>query len=470
MEQIFNIIYVVVGVLLLFGAAIFVHEFGHYWVARKCGLKVEAFAIGFGPKIFGWTKNGIEYSWRWIPAGGYVKLPQMVTSEALEGGGSSDVPPAPPFAKILVAVAGPFMNVVFAFVIATVIYFVGLPVAVNPSIIGYVKPDSAEAKLGIVAGDRIVEVDGKPVKTWQNVFEITALSRTNVLPVVIDRKGTRSTYHLTADSDNALGLKMFDLDSQDHPVIGKVEPGKAAEVAGLQSGDKFISFAGVNIIGHEQLRDIINKRAGVESDLVVDRGGERKSFKITPFVNKADKRGMIGIQFASTPIQYELQKPGPTPIAQVNEVWNKTIGTISALFHSKETGIGAKDLSGPVGILAVLAAQVNADFRLALSFLVLLNINLAIINLMPLPVLDGGHITMSLYEMIFRRRVSPKFQEYATSAFALLLISFMLYVTFFDIRRFSLFRDMFQRETTIEKPATPLAPVELPPEPVPAKP
>ncbi len=151
MADLFSYLYVVAAVLLLFGAAIFVHEYGHYWMARRCGLKVEAFAIGFGPKIFSWTRDGIDYSWRWIPAGGFVKLPQMITSEALEGkdqAGAETIPPASPWSKILVAFAGPFMNVVFAFAIATLIYFVGLPVAVNLAIIGNVEPDFA----GVVDG------------------------------------------------------------------------------------------------------------------------------------------------------------------------------------------------------------------------------------------------------------------------------------------------------------------------------
>ena len=123
---ILNFVYVIAAVIFLFGAAVFVHEFGHYWVARRRGLKVEEFAIGFGPKILSWTRDGVVYSWRWIPAGGFVKLPQMVTSEALEGtseAGKEEIPPASPFSKILVAVAGPFMNIVFAFVIAVAIYF-----------------------------------------------------------------------------------------------------------------------------------------------------------------------------------------------------------------------------------------------------------------------------------------------------------------------------------------------------------
>ena len=133
-------------VILLFGASIFLHEFGHYWVARKMGMKVEAFAIGFGPKMFGWEKDGIEYSVRWIPAGGFVKLPQMLTSEMLEGSDeeADAPPPAPPHAKIAVALAGPAMNIVFAFAIGLLLMFTGVPKLVNPSIIGDVAPGSVE--------------------------------------------------------------------------------------------------------------------------------------------------------------------------------------------------------------------------------------------------------------------------------------------------------------------------------------
>src|SRR5690242_9290981 len=247
---IFNILYVICAVLLLFGAAIFVHEFGHYWMARKRGMKVEAFAIGFGPKILGWKKDGIDYAWRLIPAGGYVKLPQMITSETLEGGKSSTdepIPPASPFSKILVAFAGPFMNVVFAFAIATLIYFVGLPVAVNPSIIGYVEPGSAEAKFGIKEGDRIVSVNGEKVKSWQDVSMYTILARTNVIPVVIERDGAQKTYQLAATVNESVGLKLLNLDPRDHPEVIEVISGGAAEKAKLQSKDVILSFAGMPV-------------------------------------------------------------------------------------------------------------------------------------------------------------------------------------------------------------------------------
>ena len=119
MTGILSWVYVVAAVILLFGAAVFVHEYGHFWMARRRGMKVDGFAIGFGPKIYSWVRDGVEYSVRWIPAGGFVKLPQMITSEALEGSSAQEqVPPAAPLSKILVAFAGPAMNFVFAVAIA----------------------------------------------------------------------------------------------------------------------------------------------------------------------------------------------------------------------------------------------------------------------------------------------------------------------------------------------------------------
>src|SRR5689334_22020260 len=233
MSHFLNILYVVAGVLLLFGAGIFVHDRGHYIVALKRGLKVEAFAIGMGPKMFGWVRNGIEYSVRWIPAGGFVRLRQMLTSETLEGSNQprESLPPVSPFSKILVALAGPFMNVVFAFAIATLIYFTGLPVLVNPSIIGYVDPKSAEAKAGIQEGDRIVAINGTPVKSWQEVQELTVLARTNIMSVAIERGNQTKTYQLEAEVNPAVGLKMLHLDPRDHPEVVDVQSGQPGEAA-----------------------------------------------------------------------------------------------------------------------------------------------------------------------------------------------------------------------------------------------
>ena len=438
--------------MLLFGAAIFFHELGHYWVALKLGLKVEEFAIGMGPKMFSWKRNGIVYSVRWIPAGGFVKLPQMITSEALEGKADGAVPPAAPWKKILVAVAGPFMNVVFAFAIATFIYFVGLPVAVNPPIVGYVKPDSPEAQMGIRPGDTIVSVNGEQIKTWDDINVITATARTSVMPVVIERDGKKQTYTLTATPNPIIGLKLLNLDPKDHPQVMDVTPNSPALAAGLRTNDVVLSFAGVPVASVDQLIGLIHKCGGKATELVVQRGSENVTLTITP-TGEAPEGGRIGAMLGtSATMVYVVQRPGPKPLDQISDVVDKTFKTISALIHSKQTGVGPKDLSGPVGILAMLGAWVKTDYRLALSFLVLLNINLAIINLLPIPVLDGGHIMMSIIEKIRRRPLSPRIVEYVTTGFALLLICFMIYITTADIKRIPLFKAMFKNGIQIEEP------------------
>lgn len=449
-----NAVYVVAAVILLFGAAVFVHEYGHYWMALRRGLKIEGFSIGFGPKIVSWMRDGVEWSWRWIPAGGFVKLPQMVTSDALEGKADEPVEQLPnvsPWSKILVAFCGPLMNVVFGVAIAGFLWGVGIPVPVNPPIIGYVDPGSPEAKLGIQPGDEIISVDGKRITSWHDVQETTILARGTKLPVVIARPGKfTNTFELTTVVSEALGLKVLNLDPRDHPVIKRIASHSAAEAAGLKTGDEILMFAQVPVHGAEQFISLVQKCPGETKDIVVKRDGQRTSLKVTPRLETGTKIGRIGAEIGAGKAVYRIEHI--TPWEQISSVVERTISTFSALAHSKQTGVGLKDLSGPPGILALLAAYVNTDWRLALSFLVLLNINLAIINLLPIPVLDGGHIVMALVERLFGRPLPRRLVEYTTTGFAVLLIGFMLYVSFNDVRRAPLFRSMFSNQgLTIEK-------------------
>jgi regulator of sigma E protease len=449
-----NVIYVVVAVILLFGAAVFVHEYGHYWMALRRGLKIEGFSIGFGPKIVSWMRDGVEWSWRWIPAGGFVKLPQMVTSDALEGKAEEPVEQLPnvsPWSKILVAFAGPMMNVVFGVAVAFLLWGTGIPIEINPPIIGYVDPASPEAKLGIQPGDKILSVDGKPVNTWREVQETTILAHSTNLAVVIARPGKlTNTYELSTVKSEALGLKILNLDPRDHPVIKRVSAQSAAAAAGLKAGDEVLMFAQVPLYGREQFISLVGKCPGETKDIIIKRNGERLNLKVTPRLDPGAKAGRIGVEIGSGQPVYRIEYL--TPWVQIREVVERTINTFSALAHSKQTGVGLKDLSGPPGILTLLAYYLNTDWRLALSFLVLLNINLAIINLLPIPVLDGGHIVMALVERLFGRPLPRRLVEYTTTAFAVLLIGFMLYVSFNDVRRAPLFRSMFNNQgLTIEK-------------------
>jgi regulator of sigma E protease len=448
-----NIVYVVFAVLLLFGAAVFVHEYGHYWMSLRRGLKVEGFSIGFGPKIMSWMRDGVEWSWRWIPAGGFVKLPQMVTSDTLEGKGAESAEQLPPVSagsKILVAVAGPMMNVFFGIAIAFLLWRTGIPVEVNPPIIGYVDPGSPEAKLGIQPGDEIVSVDGKAITSWHDVQETTILARSTNLAVVIARPGKfTNTYELTTVLSESFGLKILNLDPRDHPVIKRVLSDSAAEAAGLKAGDEILMFAQVPLHGADQFIKLVQKCPGEVKDIVVKRDGQRKTLKVTPRLDTSAKVGRVGAEIGTGHPVYRIEHIPPW--VQIRQVVERMVGMFSALAHSKQTGVGVKDMVGPPGILTLLAFYVNTDWRLALSFLVLLNINLAFINLLPIPVLDGGHIVMALVERLFGRPLPHRLVECTTTVFAVLLLGFFLYISFNDVKRFSVFRTMFKQEITIEK-------------------
>jgi len=457
--EFFAWLYVALAVVVLFGASVFVHEFGHFLMARRRGLKVDGFSIGFGPRLLGWRRDGVDYAWRLIPAGGFVALPQMAGSETIEGRAQANerLAPASPGSKILVALAGPVMNGVFAFVLATAIYFLGLPVRVNPAIVGGVKPGSAEAKLGIRPGDRIVAVNGKPVASWEDVGMTVAMAPTNDLPVTIERDGVRSTFWLSAKPNPQLGLKMLDLEPSDHPVVKELVKGDPAEKAGLKPGDEILSFNAVPVMGQEQLVTLIRARAEKPSRIEIKRGNQHLALLVTPKRDPKTGAGAVGVMIGSNDLAvYQIQRPGPAPWQLVAQVTERTFQTIGALLHPKLSGVGVQDLSGPPGILAMLAVEVKTDYRLALEFMVLLNVSLALLNLLPLPVLDGGHIAMAIVEKLRGRPLSQRFQEYITTTFAMLLISFMLYVSYNDIvRRFPLFKSMFDEQVQIQSPISP---------------
>ena len=550
MADILNIIYVAAVVFLLFGAAIFVHEFGHFWVALKRGLKVEEFAIGFGPIIWSKTHEGILYSIRAIPAGGFVKLPQMLTSEAIEGKpeGPADedseksegeppepvegLPPVSPLSKILVAFAGPLMNVIFAILIAVFIWLVGIPRPINEPVVGYVGEKSKEYKIGARPGDRITNVNGEPIETWQDVVYAVLDSEGETVAVQVQRGEEQRQFDLPAGTWSG-GIRRIRLDNQDllevmsfetPSLLGDVgfKPGdvvlsvngqkaysqyqlldllmaeagqmktvrvtrgdqevelpfETPDVAGVaveqvvtededglstpaskadvQAGDVIKSAAGVRVTSTRQLVDIIQAQDNKEFQLDLLRGDKGIQVSITPKDNRLGValKQDIGLVFKPEPIRYSKELAHPSPAAQIGDVLDKIAITFKALGRGKESGVGAKDLSGPVGIFGMLAIQVNHDLRLALSFLVLLNINLAILNLLPVPVLDGGHILLSIIEWIRKEPVSVKIQEWATTAFAALLLCFFVYVTFADVKRVPLLHDIFNRDTEkVEQPA-----------------
>ena len=443
-------IYPALLVLFFFGVTIFIHELGHFLVGKRRGMMIERFSVGFGPKIFGWTKDGVEYRLSWIPFGGYVALPQMSPMDAIEGETESkadELPPISPSSKFLVAIAGPAMNIVLAVILASILWGAGMPR--NLAVVGWVDSGSTEELAGIRPGDRIVEVNDQRVKTWTEFMEVVAFSREPSVRVVVQRNGEEKDFLLETKVNEQFGVKMLEhLWPRGHPFAQRVFAGTPAERAGLQVGDQFMSIEGVPIYSSDQLRELIGKRVDQPTEVKVRRGGAEQLLVVVPELNAEEKVGRMGVQLGD---HMEIARPGPTPVEQFEEILVSMGRMVKGLMHSKETGVSARSMNGPVGILAIWwYAIVSGGLRQGLHIAVLLNINLAIINMLPLPVLDGGHIVFAALEAVRRKPLSARLVHAASLTFAVLLITFMLYVTFFDIQRLAFGRPKASKPKTEE--------------------
>jgi regulator of sigma E protease len=431
-----NWIYPIFLVVFFFGLTIFIHEFGHFIVAKKRGLKVERFSIGFGPPIWKWTRGGIEYRISWLPFGGYVMLPQMAPMEALEGKSETkaeDLPPASPLNKSLVSLAGPMLNVVLAFALASVLWICGTPS--NPSVVGWVERGTPEEQSGIQPGDRIVRVNDQRVKTWGEFMEAVAFSRQATVQLLVVRDGKEIGFTLETHVNEKFKIKTLDLYPRVRPFAQRVLPGSPADRAGIRVSDRFVSVEGVPLYSREQMITLISERADTPTAIKVLRDGKMLTLTARPEFNPKFKGGRIGVELSD---DVEIVRPGPTPLAQFEEVLGSMARLVKALVHHKETGVGLNSVSGPVGISVFWwYAIVSGGILMGVKIAVLLNINLAILNLLPIPVLDGGHIVFSGIEALIRKPLNARFVQISQTTFAAILIAFMLYITVFsDLRRF----------------------------------
>lgn len=419
--------------LLVFGVTIFVHELGHFLVARWCGLRVDAFSVGFGPALWKRTINGVVYKIGILPLGGYVALPQLdPTGSGGVGVGDDNeakarvLPRVTPGRKILVSIAGVTCNMILAYLLAWAVYLEGrsFDPGFSNATIGYVVEGSPAAKAGLAPGDVVHAVNGEAVANWEQLMVVAALNDEVTLSV---ETGTGGTREVALATEKISGVRMLDgLYPMSACYVLAVRPGTPAERAGLQSGDRILAFDGVALFSREQMIDLVNAVGQAEVPMAVERDGDTFEVAIAPEYNEELARALIGIEFYIN----EVKKPMDQVVSHATLIFR----ILKALVTPSEAKAAAEGIGGPVLILGMLLQVSAVGLMAALSFACLLNVNLAVLNLLPLPVLDGGHIVLSLVEAVTRRPVSPRIVTALWNVGTVLLLALFVLLTFKDIR------------------------------------
>ena len=449
--SILKFILIFLEVLLLFNLLIFVHELGHFLAARWRGLKVDRFAIWFGKPIWKAKINGVEYALGTIPAGGYVSLPQMATMEMIEGKGESSgqsLPPISALDKIIVAVAGPLFSFLLAAFFAVIVFAVGRPANDddNSTKIGWVDPGGPAWKAGLRPGDDILEIDGYPV------HHFAPPSQDSVTWRIITSQGTNITIKYLRDGKEYTAaaapyrrptrwyerkaLRQVLLAPAHKALIADVVTNSPAAVAGLRAGDEIVAMNGEKVYSFLPIlhaEDIMTNGPIEPVTLTVSRGAEKfdRVLVAEKPLRPPQSGPSFGIYFLQGSTNVTLVHPGP--IEQLRESAGQIFATLGTVFSHK-SDVGVQQLGGAVMIIRLYTNLFESEngWRLVLWFSVVINVNLALLNLLPFPVLDGGHVALALFEAVRRRPVSAAVLQYLQTACAVVLIGFMLFIAFFD--------------------------------------
>ncbi len=422
--------------LILIGVMILIHELGHFWAARFFDVKVEAFSFGFGPRLFGFRRGETDYR---VSAvfflGGFVKM-----AGELPGDDSANDPRGfmakPRWQRLIIVLAGPMMNVVLAVGLLTGLYMVKYQRVVdadNGAVIGSVAPNTPAARAGIQEGDKIVKLDGQRNPTWDDIILKEAESASRSMRLTIERNGKDIDTTVTPVLDERAGVGSAGWSEKGEVQLGPVTAGMPAQKMGLQQGDLILSAAGHPIHATVRFHEVIRGSAGKPVTIDFKRNGQTHEVTVQPIWSSADgqPRWVIGafVEPKLNIVTTRLSLP-----AAVRESVQENIRSASLIFRLLEgiveRRISAKSLSGPVGIAQMSGQAAKQGPSAFLMLMSMVSLNLAVINLMPLPILDGGSVVMLVIEMVMRRDMSMSVKEAVFKVgfvFIMMLVAFVLY-------------------------------------------
>ena len=424
-----NILNDIWAVLLLIGVMILIHELGHYMAARFFDVRVHSFSFGFGPRLFGWRSGETDFRVSLIMFGGYVRMAgEQPTDEPDPRGFLSK----PRWQRLIIAFAGPAMNIALAVALLTGLFMARYPkpsFLSQPAAIGHVVPDTPAAQAGIKEGDVIVQLGDQRDPNWEDVLLKERIDAGQPMNLLIRRDQHVMPVQVTPKLDEKYGIGVAGWAEQSDILIGSVAAGKDAARQGLQSGDQFVSINGVAINSIYKVHEITRASNGQPLNVVYLRTGQRRSVTVQPYWSEDDKRWMMGIILAQK-MDY-IKLPLGSAFRESLKQNYKGAGLILTLVRNiAERRMSAKSLEGPIGIAQRAGEAAREGTMPFVDLMAAVSLNLAIFNLFPIPILDGGVILLLLIEIVLRRDLSMNVKETVFKlgfVFLMMLVVFVLY-------------------------------------------
>ena len=447
-----QIIQTVLALALTLGILVTLHEYGHFWVARRCGVKVLRFSVGFGKPLFSWyDRHGTEFAVAAIPLGGYVKMLDEREGPVPEELKDQAFTSKPPSQRIAIAAAGPLANFLFAIFAYWLLSVVGVT-TVAP-VVGDVTPGSVAERAGLQQGMEIHAVDGHRVTSWRDI-NMRLLERTGeqgLVTLEVSQNGSRGTvdgalngWRLSNDAPNPLAeFGITPWRPAVPAVLGQVTSDGRATAAGLQSGDRIVAVDGEPVADWFALVDYIRNAPETDLELSIERDGMPLELTVRPAARTLDdgqEIGFVGAGVEAITWPDELLREvryGPfaaIPNA-VHETWADTRLTLVAIKKMVTGLLSPTNLSGPITIARVAEASVSSGFEDFIRFLAYLSVSLGVLNLLPIPVLDGGHIVYYTIEAIRRKPVSEQVQALGLRIGMALILTLMVFALYNDLMR-----------------------------------
>jgi regulator of sigma E protease len=424
----------ILAFIFVLGVMIFVHELGHFLTAKWIGVKVHVFSLGFPPKLVGKQWGDTEYRIGILPLGGYVKMAGENPGEVT--GNPEEFFSRTKLERIAILVMGPIMNIALTLVLFTALFMVGIerPAGLeDPPVVRFVSEDSPASRAGILPGDRILSVDGRQVENWLQFVDTFSISPEQTLALVLERDVELVERQLTVEARGKERVGYTGLFPAVQPQVVRLDEGFPAKEAGLEEGDLIIKVEGEPIYSNQELVNAIQSKEGGAVAFTVIRDGTELEYTITP--QRDGDRFRIGIELPSPVTLQQYTNPLTAFGAAVGESVRITRLTFTVLGRLIQQKLSMRQMMGPIGIAQASGRAARTGIRNLFTLMAIISLQLGIFNLLPIPILDGGHVAIILLEGVARRDFSLQAKERILQVGFVLLLALMVTVIYFDLSK-----------------------------------